>query len=128
MDGEVIAVHLGNGHYFSFIDTAATVFCALANGALVSEIEQAITALDSPSRSTNELELHDWITRLLDEGLFVLSEVSLSHSQEERDKWLSAIATCKSRHLSFERFTDIEALLALDPVHDISSAGWPSRN
>ncbi len=131
MDGEVIAVHLINGHYFSFVDTAAPAFCALASGADVVEIGNAIKVIsvDAADESANELDLQDWVNRLVEEDLFVLGDlISTDAPCTEKDKWLSLIRSCRSRQLSFERFTDIEALLALDPVHDISSAGWPSRN
>ena len=129
MDGEVIAVHIGRGHYFSFVDLAGPVFCALACGANVDEVENAIKAILDDSRAGSEPELIDWLNRLVDEDLLVLSESGSGEDQDaEKEQWLSAIRSCKSRNLSFERFTDIEALLALDPVHDISSAGWPSRN
>ncbi|MBX9669287.1 MAG: hypothetical protein K2X93_16805 [Candidatus Obscuribacterales bacterium] len=131
MDGEVIAVHLINGHYFSFVDTAAPVFCALASGASVVEIGMAIDVLPAGAASQNQydLELDAWIARLVEEDLVKLDDsFSADSSCPEKDKWLSSVKACKSRHLSIEKFTDIEALLALDPVHDISSAGWPSRN
>jgi hypothetical protein len=28
--------------------------------------------------------------------------------------------------LAYERFTDMEELILLDPVHDVSEAGWPN--
>lgn len=131
MDGEVIAVNLIKGHYFSFVDTAAPAFCALASGASVVEIGMAIDVLpvEAASQNQNILALDAWIDRLVEEDLLVLDDsVSIDSSCPEKDKWLSLIKSGKSRQLSFERFTDIEALLALDPVHDISSAGWPSRS
>jgi TPP-dependent 2-oxoacid decarboxylase len=129
MDGEVIAVHIGHGHYFSFVDLASPVFCALACGVDVDEIDKAIKAISADSPPASVPILLDWINRLVDEDLVVLNDDNSTENQnEEKDQWLSAIRSCKSRNLTFERFTDIEALLALDPVHDISSAGWPSRN
>ena len=30
--------------------------------------------------------------------------------------------------LAYERFTDMEELILLDPVHDVSEAGWPNAS
>ena len=29
--------------------------------------------------------------------------------------------------LTLQRFTDVQALLALDPVHDVDEVGWPVK-
>lgn len=128
MEGEVIAVNLINGHYFSIVDLAAPVFCALAEGATMDEISDALSGkLDSTDHLLN---LAKFVSQLVEESLLVAAQKEtpeVDSGEGDIESWLTLIRDADKGELVFQKYTDIEALLALDPVHEITSSGWPEK-
>ena len=104
---DIVLINLKNGLYYRISDASAQAFVALttAHGPCVVE-------------GITEGELMAFGALLCEKGL-VRSQgpgPDLSNAGEIRDK------------LTLEEFGDLEDLLGLDPIHDVSpEAGWPVR-
>lgn len=103
-DGEAIIIDTITGAYYSLPDGTAQIWSALAGGA------NTYTAIGSVSALAPDL-LVAVLAELVEAGLVVTAATMPPHSD-------GAV-----RFLS--KYSDMEELLLLDPIHDVAPAGWP---
>lgn len=127
IDGEVIVIDLTTGTYYSLRDTAAYVWSLIhtAPGVSVSELEQALRQRYQANGSDIRAEVTDFIGRLDEEGL-----ITRAAQEESSPDVLSTDEGGERTAQAFvapvlEKFTDMQDLVLIDPVHDVSAAGWP---
>lgn len=118
LEGEIVAIDLDAGNYFSLRGQAAVMFNTLASGASPQAIVAAATGGDAPSLQRH---LADFVDRCLADNLLRLRNSN------------GAVVTPPSLPpwsadtLHYELFTDMQNLLGLDPVHEADDKlGWPS--
>lgn len=132
VEGEVIAIDLDRGSYYSLVGPAAEVWSALIAGRSGQEIlaaansAPASAAPASASAKANPAlaaKLQGFVKSLLAEQLLrraAPQDVGAGGAP------LAAIAPWTEDGLRFERFTDMQDLLILDPIHEVDDeAGWP---
>ena len=109
VDGEVLIVHLGTGSYYSSRGAGDVAWQLLAHGATAGE---AATAMGRDANAEVEL----FLNRLLEEELI-----------RERSQPFAGLptVTAVAGPLELEKYTDMQELLLLDPIHDVEEAGWP---
>lgn len=109
IDGMAVIINLESGAYYSGSDSTAQAWAALTAGASTSELAVALTV---PAAS-----VAGFVSHLLAEGLLrVRTGEPLPWSVEPN-----------AHALALDRFDDLEDLLLLDPVHDVTQQGWPHR-
>jgi hypothetical protein len=119
VEGEVIAIDLDRGSYYSLVGPAAEVWSALIAGRSGQEILAAAnTALDQGPAAN----LQGFVESLLAEQLIRRAAPQGGAPGTP----LAPIAPWPGDCLRFERFTDMQDLLILDPIHEVDDeAGWP---
>jgi len=120
VEGEVIAIDLERGSYYSLVGPAAEVWSALIAGRSGQEILAAAnTALDQAPAA----KLQGFVESLLTEQLI---RRAAAPSGSTAGTPLAPITPWPQDGLRFERFTDMQDLLILDPIHEVDDeAGWP---
>jgi len=107
IDGMAVIIHLENGAYYSGEGASGDAWAAVIAGATAEEIAAAF--------GTASTDLTAFVAHLQAESLV-------------RPRTAPAVAWSVSAAfapLALERFNDLEDLLLLDPVHDVSNEGWP---
>lgn len=127
IDDEVIVINLASGNYYSVKGAGADVWDVLQSspGAGVGAIAAAVAQrYDRPS-DVVESEIAEFVTRLKDEELVTtvegaaLSSIPLSNG-------LGAGDGAKAFDVPLlEKYTDMQDLVLLDPVHEVDATGWP---
>ena len=119
VDGDVIAVNLAAGTYFSMSGTAADVWTAASSG---TKAEQWLSALDHAyGRTCPREEIGLFIADCLRGDLLIeaddgtITDVTLPQDWD-RSSWTAP---------RLEIFEDLRDLLLVDPVHEASDFGWP---
>lgn len=112
LDGEVIAIQMETGKYYSLRGAAAPLWDALASGP--REPAALIEALGGTP------EAQEFVPRFL---AFLRSEGLL----EEVDLPAQELLPIAWSEPCFEAFSDMSDLLLADPIHDVEEAGWPHR-
>lgn len=115
-DGEVIVVNLSLGNYFSLQGTAAEAWQRIAAGdtpAVIVADWQARFGVDA------EADLAAFLNRLVEEQL--LAEGSGDAEGESTFRAASYAPPVA------EKYTDMQELLLLDPIHDVDPMGWPAK-
>lgn len=119
VDGEVIAIDLDRGSYYSLEKETAAVWTALISGRSGQEILAALPAAPEAGRLADELQ--GFVGALLAEKL-----IRPSAPARRPEGTFGAMTPWAAGTLRFERFTDMQDLLVLDPVHEVDEeAGWP---
>jgi hypothetical protein len=121
IDGEAVIMNLASGHYFSAQGVGAWVWQQLEAGTPVHDVVDTLTTHFAAPPATIQPAIDTFVAALLEHDLLV----------ERRDDTgaPSAVVTSELpaewRAPSLGVFTDMEDLLLLDPIHDVSEAGWP---
>ncbi len=109
VDGEVLIVHLGTGTYYSSRGAGDAAWQMLASGRTPAE---AATPLGQ-----SEQALQQFLAQLVAEDLLRPRSGDVSDIAE-----LQPVAG----PLLLEKYTDMQELLLLDPIHDVEQQGWPA--
>jgi hypothetical protein len=118
IEGEVVAINLATGVYYSLRDLAARIWERVDAGRSREEIAQEIGAA-YPGEPDAATIAGRFIDELISEGLVAEGNAAKSLTPE-------ALAAQFATPL-LERFTDMQELLLLDPIHEVDQAGWPVK-
>ena len=113
VDGEVVAIDFATGSYFSLRGPAEAAWSALRGDEAQGVDAVAAAVAERYADEADPGPVGAFLDQLVDEGLL------------ERTGDASANGH-GTGGLTFEKFTDMEELILLDPVHDVSEAGWPN--
>jgi len=120
VDGEVIAIHFVSGTYFIMPATAGEVWQMLAAGVpLPDVVARCQDAGATPETVASEIQ--GFVDQLLAADL-IEPDGDLADAAPPALPTISAYSTP-----TLEKFEDMAELIMLDPVHDVSDAGWPHR-
>lgn len=129
-EDEVVIVNLDTGNYYSLEGAGADIWRGIEQGALVDEITEATAHRYDGAQN----EIQDAVKKLLDE---LQSEQLVTLCEATDGERVGLLSTHESNGAGqmndkprFEtpvlnRFTDMQELLLLDPVHDVDETGWP---
>ncbi len=121
LDGEVIAIHLQSGIYYSMQESGAHIWNALLGGWSTEEIATQLVQDPELERERIGADIAHFVATLLAESLIVPKDgepgarpdAPLSHG---------AYATPE-----LHKYTDMQELLLVDPIHEVTEEGWPIR-
>jgi hypothetical protein len=125
IEGESVVINLETGSYYSLRAIGSEIWESLAANRAVELIVDDLSALYNATRVQVEQSVIQLIGELRQEQLIVPDGAigsSASGSQAP-----SVASTVKSEFQApvLQKFTDMQELLLLDPIHDVDAAGWP---
>lgn len=125
LDGEVIAVNLLTGRYYSMSGTAADTWSAILLTGTARGAQALLAAVYTLPEQANA-EVESFLDRCVEAELFELAGVADVERQAtdhavlpddfSRTSWLTP---------SLEEYEDLQDLILVDPIHDTSAFGWP---
>lgn len=123
VDGEVIAIDLGNGSYYSLAGSGPAIWELLGRGATEAEIRAALVAEFAGDESEIGAAVATLLPQLEENGL-VVREVGTQNGAS------ASSAAAAGERPGFEaprleRYTDMKDYFLLDPIHEVDTAGWP---
>ena len=121
IEGEVIAMDMQSGSYFSLRHTAASIWSLLLQSVAIDEIITQITDCYRIDRQVVSADLQSFLGHLQEEGLI---EVTTLLNPEKTPSQLPR-GTEPYTAPALEVFTDVQDLLTIDPIHDVDEMGWP---
>jgi hypothetical protein len=121
---ETIIVNLTSGHYFSLQEANVDVWEAVRRGETAADIAASLTRKYDVSAAAAE----DAVARLLAE----LEQQELIVAEEESTNPAPKLTVDRpvGERLPFgmpplSKFTDMQDIILLDPVHEVDQRGWP---
>ena len=120
---EVIPANFVRGVYYSLLGPAAQIWEGLVAGVPLDRVVAEVSALSDAEPAAFAAATTSLVEALLAEGLLV-------EGPPAEEKAWQAVAGSEGQYglPTLERFTDMEDLLLLDPVHDVEEMGWPHVN
>ena len=128
IDGEAVILNLDTGSYYSVNNAAAVIWNLLDSGMSVGRIVEAISARFTGDPKEIETGVHALVEKLAEEGL-ILADGEIDGQATEPTNMTTEH---QGQMLTFEfpmlhKYTDMEDLLLLDPIHDVDDIGWPNK-
>jgi hypothetical protein len=123
IDEETIIVNLQTGRYYSLNPVGTYVWGAIESGAAVDDIAADIAEQLVAESGTVEGNVRAFVDQLVEEELIVPREDDAPAAQGPAR--LAGSVAYEAPALN--RYTDMQELLLLDPVHEVDAAGWPAR-
>jgi hypothetical protein len=122
IEGEVVAINMDSGCYFSMRDSASDIWSLVSEGWTMDETVAALGHRYLGEPGVIYAEAFRFVQELLDEQL-LRPGTAAAPGPVESDASSHTLKALLPPVL--ERFTDMEDLLLLDPVHDVGGEGWP---
>lgn len=121
IDGEAIVINLDRGIYYSIKGIGLAVWTDLIEGSDPQNIADRLRGCEGAETADVFQDVASFVERLVDENL-IRPRAAGSGVQPG-----FAIGSMSYARPLLEKYTDMEALLLLDPVHDVDDSGWPTR-
>lgn len=121
IDGEAIMINLATGAYYSLDRVGGDVWTVLEQGAGADDV---VTALQAKYEGTSD-EMSTGVRALLDQ---LAAEELIVEADDAGGPVPSLDAAGDKAPFSpprLDKFTDMQDLILLDPVHEVDSRGWP---
>lgn len=125
IDGEVIIINLDKGHYFSLNGTGADIWKYIKFGTPIADIIVNIKASYSDPKNSIEHSINKLLTNLLEEELIIATDQNDIGSNSTPNIDIKNDNKILFIEPVLEKYTDMEDLLLLDPIHDVDEQGWP---
>jgi hypothetical protein len=116
IDGEVVAIDLESGRYYSLEGPAAKAWEAVREGQDVDGISAAVAAEAGVGIDEARPDVAAFLAELIAEGL-VAADAD-GHQPPEAPGRVPLV---------LHRYTDMQDLIVIDPIHDVDESGWPNR-
>lgn len=128
IDGETLIINLENGNYYSLIGTGAEIWSIVERGASVDDIVETLDRRYTGERAGMEAAVGRLVADLQSEGLVVHAHRPVPRADVPRP---AGGADAGGDRRPFEapllsKFTDMQDLLLLDPIHEVDDTGWPA--
>lgn len=123
IDGEVVVVNLDSGVYYSFDGVGGQIWDLLAAGGSIEAVRAQLLARYEGEPAQIAEAAARFIGRLRDEGLVRVAEAPSAGGSgaptngTDRQPFAEPV---------LQKYTDMEALLLADPIHEVDEAGWPN--
>jgi Coenzyme PQQ synthesis protein D (PqqD) len=123
IEGEAILVDLRTGNYYSIQGSGSQIWGALVQGVAAGRVAEEVAKAFSIERAEAEAAVSSLSEELEREGLIVPlddgegQEPSPSLQLSSNGQVFSAPVV--------EKYTDMQDLVLLDPVHEVDERGWP---
>ena len=121
MGDEVVVINLDSGRYYSLEGAGAALWEALVAGAPLEAVSEAVEARFAGERAEIDSAVAAVVAELEAEGLIGQAAANgaapaPSPNVGERPPFVAPV---------LQKYTDMEALLLLDPIHEVDEQGWP---
>ncbi len=128
-DDEVVLINLDNGNYYSIADTAAQVWSFIEAGYSVDDIVNEMAQLYQGGEEDIEGAVNAFISELIQDELIRPNQGMEAEGHERKE--VKPVHKGDAREKPFvppklNRYTDMQDLLLLDPIHEVDEAGWPN--
>jgi hypothetical protein len=123
LDGEAIVIHFERGHYYSAAGSAVLLLGLLSEGSSVAELGSALVRRFELEPEHAARVVVTFLQQLWAEELLVPTSPDAAERPTN--------ATDVAPKTSFEeprlvKYTDLEDLLILDPIHEVMLSAWPA--
>ena len=127
IEGEVVIINLNTGDYYSLVNVGVRIWNLLEKTATVDYIvnvlnnefiSNGVNIAEIVTQFINELEKESLVVSLEIDSDEQSSTVENNSNDNNSDKLPFEIP-------SLQKFSDMQELLLIDPIHEVDEMGWP---
>jgi hypothetical protein len=129
IEGEVIIINLVSGNYYSVRGSGSEIWAHVQREEAVtgSEIVDELGTLFDGSRPDLERAVTEFLEELRGEGLVAEVETSAEMSPTRQAPSDNGRPHRPFEPPALEKYTDMQDLVLIDPVHQVDDTGWPHK-
>jgi hypothetical protein len=127
IDGEAVIINLDSGNYYSLTDAGSKIWSLIVAGHSVDDICRSIGDAYDGERSEIESGVQELLSLLQLESLVVSADSGESAPRARISPVSTKIERARFRGPVLQKYTDMQDLLLLDPIHDVDDMGWPRK-
>jgi hypothetical protein len=120
IDGETIVIDLASGTYYSLRGVGPVIWNAIAAGESPDGVAQRL-AEAYPGEPAAAAAVQSFVAELQGEGLLVANGSTPAAAPAPP----AAAAPAAFVAPTLEKYTDMQDIILLDPVHQVGERGWP---
>jgi hypothetical protein len=117
-----VVINLDSGCYYSLNKTAVHLWNHLEQGSSLNQAAHQMALLHGNEEALVLADFTIFVDRLMEEGLIRPGKGGhtdgLLLKEGHGESYLKP---------SFEKYSDMQEMLLLDPIHEVSEAGWPNK-
>lgn len=125
IEGEAVIINMEMGHYYSIDQTGAGIWELVDKRASSDEIIESITQCYAGDPKTIQSSVLDFLAELQREKLIVPAS-----KETDEQTYSGNVITPADRppftQPELHKYTDMQDLLLLDPIHEVDESGWPN--
>lgn len=128
IDGEVVIVDLNTGNYYSMDKAGAVIWNLIDEGLSIHEIIAKLSAHYDGGGEGIEKSVYELLKELQEENLITPNgqrEKERQNAQEYLGKQNSLASKTRFDTPILQKYSDMQDLLLLDPIHEVDQSGWP---
>ena len=131
VDGETLIINTETGAYYSTGGSGAVLWQLLGQGLDFNAIVEQFLQQDHATSAAEDIrrEISRFIGELQQEELLVEDTRSQPETKAEADALPTGQATVTLPFAApiLHKFTDMEEILLMDPIHGVDDTGWPFK-
>lgn len=127
IEEETVIVNLENGNYYSLRNAGMAIWNLIENGANFAEIYQALSDRYQGTPEEIQKGIHDLLIVLQKEGLLQVTSTGPCLNPSPPLNSEARAVKPFFEYPVLEKFSDMQELLLLDPIHEVDEKGWPHK-
>lgn len=125
IDGEAVIINMELGYYYSIDQTGAVIWDLVNKHASETEIVESISRSYTGDQNIIRSSVSDFIIELQRENLIIPASEG-SDEQFYIENLDASGAAPPYTKPELIKYTDMQDLLLLDPIHEVDETGWPN--
>jgi len=121
VDGEVIAIDLADGSYYSLAGSGPAIWELLGQAVSEAEISAVLTGRFEAEEAEIGSAVAALLAQLRENGLIVSEEGTAAEPPPAN----GSAEKAPFEPPRLERYNDMKDYFLLDPIHEVDPAGWP---
>jgi hypothetical protein len=123
-EGEVIIIHMKRGDYYSLRGSAPLIWDMIGQGFSSEKTGDSLAGKYPAEEQQVRDSVRNLVEQFISEDLIVPRGTS---SATSNGAFANVQADVPFELPLLERYTDMQDLLLLDPIHEVDETGWPAR-
>lgn len=123
IENDIIVINLDNGYYYDVSGLSAPIWLMIENGLSYAEIVNHVVVHYGKTIKEVTADINFLLCTLEEECL--ISRVE--QSKPALEKQIFDLALIEYHRPELKKYTDMENLLLIDPIHEVDEHGWPNR-
>jgi hypothetical protein len=131
IDGEAVIINLESGNYYSLMEVGSFIWGLVEKGASVGEVQNLVLQAYQGNAADIDRGVHELLIQLQQENLIVSIDGRVAFDPSELNGTLPSNNSHEKPLFNpplLHKYSDMQELLLLDPIHDVDDAGWPKPN